>query len=193
MKFLKMSSILTLAACGLFFGAAVSADSSALILKAGSFTLSDADQRIGGINLTFEKNSSSELGGEFEWRRSDGAAFGIEILNYNNDWKSGIGTSGDNNTLALMFNAKRYFSATKSVLPFIGGGVGFASTEFSGPGGSASGDDLALQILAGIEVRGKQAGFYTEVKKLVSKPEDEFGDDIDVSGTGVFVGVSIFF
>lgn len=193
MKFPKLALTPLLAAGFLLVSIAARADSSALILKLGSFTLSDADQRISGIPLTFEDNSSGEFGGEFEFRRNDGAAFGIEILNYTNDWRSGVGTTGDNNTLALMFNAKRYFYATRSVLPYIGGGIGLASTDFTGPGGSASGDDLAFQILAGIEVRGRQAGLYTEVKHFISKPEDEFGDDIDVSGTGVFVGVSIYF
>lgn len=169
------------------------ADSVALIVKAGSFKLSDETQAISGISLTFDDKASGVFGGELEWRRNDNIAFGAELLLYSNDWRSGLGTVGDNDTLALLVNAKKYFAATKHVLPFIGAGIGFTSADFSGPGGSVSASDLALQAMAGIEFRGEKVGFYTEAKYLTSKPEDDVGANIDVSGVGIFAGVSITF
>ncbi len=45
----------------------------------------------------------------------------------------------------------------------------------------------------GVTVRAKKIGLYTEVKSFSSEPEDDFGDDIDVSGTGFFSGISFHF
>ncbi len=47
--------------------------------------------------------------------------------------------------------------------------------------------------MAGVTVRAKKIGLYTEVKSFSSQPEDDFGDDIDVSGTGFFGGIGFHF
>lgn len=169
------------------------AASTALILKTGSFTLSKESQSISGISLTFDDSASSVFGVELEWRKDDGTAFGAEVFGFSNDWRSNVATSGDNDTFAWMFNLKKYFAPSNTINPYIGAGIGFASADFSGPGGSATGSDFAIQAMAGLEVRVEKVGFYTEIKWFNSKPEDDFGDDIDVSGTGVFAGISIFF
>ncbi len=175
-----------------FLSQPVQAD-SALIVKAGSFELSDDTQGIsGGISLMFDKDASSVFAIEYEWG-IDKVVLGGELLGYSNDWDSSAATSGDNDTLAIMFNVKRYFEIHKSIQFYIGGGIGIASVDFDGPSGSAEGDDLALQVMAGVTVRAKKVGLYTEVKSFSSEPEDDFGDDIDVSGTGLFGGISFHF
>ena len=175
-----------------FLSHPVQAD-SALIVKAGSFELSDDTQGIsGGISLMFDKDASSVFAIEYEWG-IDEVVLGGELLGYSNDWDSSAATSGDNDTLAIMFNVKRYFEIHKSIQVYIGGGIGIASVDLDGPSGSATGDDLALQVMAGVTVRAKKVGFYTEVKSFSSEPEDDFGDDIDVSGTGLFGGMSFHF
>ncbi len=175
-----------------FLSHPVQAD-SALIVKAGSFELSEDTQGIsGGISLMFDKDASSVFAIEYEWG-IDEVVLGGELLGYSNDWDSSAATSGDNDTLAIMFNVKRYFEIHKSIQVYIGGGIGIASVDLDGPSGSATGDDLALQVMAGVTVRAKKVGFYTEVKSFSSEPEDDFGDDIDVSGTGFFGGISFHF
>jgi opacity protein-like surface antigen len=175
-----------------FLSHPVQAD-SALIVKAGSFELSEDTQGIsGGISLMFDKDASSVFAIEYEWG-IDEVVLGGELLGYSNDWDSSAATSGDNDTLAIMFNVKRYFEIHKSIQFYIGGGIGIASVDLDGPSGSATGDDLALQVMAGVTVRAKKVGLYTEVKSLSSEPEDDFGDDIDVSGTGFFGGISFHF
>ncbi len=175
-----------------FLSHPVQAD-SALIVKAGSFELSDDTQGIsGGISLMFDKDASSVFSIEYEWG-IDKVVLGGELLGYSNDWDSSAATSGDNDTLAIMFNVKRYFEIHKSIQFYIGGGIGIASVDFDGPSGSAEGDYLALQVMAGVTVRAKKIGLYTEVKSFSSEPEDDFGDDIDVSGTGLFGGISFHF
>jgi len=193
-KLLKRLAAAPLAlALGLSFSTTANADPVALIIKTGSYTLSDESQRISNITLTFEDKADGLFGLELEWRQPTGTAFGLELLRFTNDWRSNVGTRGDNDTLALLFNVKKYFNASKVVRPYIGAGIGVASVDFTGPGGSASGEDLALQAMGGIEFRGQKVGFYTEVKYLSSKPEDDVGANINVSGTGLFAGLSIFF
>ena len=175
-----------------FLGPPARAD-SALIVKAGSFELSDDTQDIsGGVSLMFDEDASGVFSIEYEWG-IDKVVVGAELLGYENDWNSSEPSSGDNDTLAIMFNVKRYFEIRKSIQFYIGGGIGIASVDFDGPGGSAEGDDLALQVMAGVTVRANKVGLYTEVKSFSSEPEDDFGDDIDVSGTGLFGGISFHF
>lgn len=192
MKPLMSVFLLIVMAATTFLSHPVQAD-SALIVKAGSFKLSDDTQGIsGGISLMFDEDASSVFAIEYEWG-IDKVVLGGELLGYSNDWDSSVATSGDNDTLAIMFNVKRYFEIHKSIEFYIGGGIGIASVDFDGPSGSATGDDLALQVMAGVTVRAKKVGLYTEVKSFSSEPEDEFGDDIDVSGTGLFGGISFHF
>lgn len=172
----------------------VLAEGVALVLKTGTFTLSEESQSLSGIPLAFDDSASGVFGIELEWRMAGGTGFGLELVRYGNDWSSGIGTRGDNDTTGLLFNAKKYFDVSPSVHPYVGAGIGFAGIDFDGPGGSASGSDLALQAMAGIDFRvGEKLGIYTEVKYLTSEPEDDFGDNVDVTGTGFFVGLSVGF
>lgn len=175
----------------IFLSHPVQAD-SALIIKAGSFELSDDTQRITAGSLVFDEDASGVFSIEYEWG-FDRVVLGAELLGYSNDWNSSAATSGDNDTLAIMFNGKRYFGIGETLLFYVGGGVGVASVDFDGPGGSAQGDDFALQVMAGVTVRGGNIGFYSELKSFSAEPEDDFGDDIDVSGTGLFGGVSFHF
>ncbi len=186
---LSMAAITTT----MFLSPTAQAD-SALIIKTGSYTLSDEAQNLGGgaATVTFDEDASGVFGVEYEWGLGN-TTIGGELLTYSNDWDSDVPSSGDNDTLAIMFNVKRYFEIHKSIQFYIGGGIGIAFVDFDGPGGSAEGDDLALQVMAGVTVRAKKVGLYTEVKSFSSEPEDDFGDEIDVSGTGLFGGISFHF
>lgn len=176
----------------LTFSAAARADWD-LIVKTGAFKLSKDSQTVSGVGLTFDDSASGVFGIEGQYRLRPDVTLGGELLRYKNDWKSSIGTSGDADTTALMFNIKKYFNTSKKVQPYIGGGIGFASTDLNGPGGTGTGDGLALQAMGGVELRFKKVGFYSELKWLGAKPEDEAGEKIDVSGVGLFAGVAIHF
>lgn len=193
MKLLLRGTLVMSAVVGSLCASPTMADPVALIVKAGSFKLSDESQSISGLPLTFDDKASGVFGGELEWRTKENVAFGAELLLYSNDWRSGASTTGDNDTLALMVNAKRYFAVSKNVFPFVGAGLGLASVDFSGPGGSASGSDFAMQAMVGIEFRAEKIGFYTEAKYLTSKPEDDVGAEINVTGVGLFAGLSVMF
>ncbi|BAU49472.1 hypothetical protein SVA_2924 [Sulfurifustis variabilis] len=169
------------------------ADGGVIIIKTGTFTLSEESQSISGISLAFDDSASGVFGIELEWRMAGGTGLGVELVRYVNDWDPVFG-KGDNDTTALLFNAKKYFAVSPTVQPYVGAGIGFAGVDFEGPGGSASASDLALQAVAGIDFRlGEKFGVYTEAKYLTSEPEDDEGDNVDVTGTGFFLGLTIGF
>lgn len=189
-----LPSLLVVAVCVMACGSPTANADGSIVIKSGSFTLSNDTQNISNsISLTFDEDASGVFDVEGEWRLGDHVAIGGELLSYSNDWVSNVGTSGDNDTLVLMFNGKRYFGPTKLVQPYIGAGIGIASVDFDGLGGSSSGEDLALQVMGGISVRRGKLGFYSELRWLSSEPEDGAGQDIDVSGTGLFAGLSFQF
>jgi hypothetical protein len=51
----------------------------------------------------------------------------------------------------------------------------------------------ALQGMTGIAFRWRHFGIYTELKYERAEVEDAAGEAVDVSGTGLFAGVSVQF
>ncbi|MFQ6023440.1 MAG: outer membrane beta-barrel protein [Acidiferrobacterales bacterium] len=187
-------SLLVVAMCTLPGISSTASADGTIVIKTGSFAFSDDTQNLsGGVNLTFDEDASGVFGVEGEWHVSDKVAIGGEFLSYSNDWDSNVGTSGDVDTIALMFNARRYFGIGKLLRFHIGSGIGLASTDFEGPGGSVSDDSIALQAMGGLSVQRGQLGFFSELKLFVSEPEDDLGDEIEVSGTGLFAGITFAF
>ena len=194
----KYYLVVVLTVCGLTLGNSNSfASNGAIIFKTGNYTLSDDFQTLDAtltvIDLTIDEDSSGVFGIEAEWHTNNNFALGGELLRFKNDWVSDAPSTGDIDATLLMFSAKKYFDLTRWLHPYIGLGVGIAVADFEGPGGNAAAVDLAIQAKAGIEFFGEPVGLYTEVKSLSSKPEDSDGDEIDISGTGVFAGISIKF
>lgn len=103
------------------------------------------------------------------------------------------GFDGSMAVVAALVNAKKYFSATKTVHPYVGAGIGSAATDFTGDVISGNGFGLALQAMAGVEFRSEKVGIYTEAKFLSADTEDEADENADASGSGIFAGLSIFF
>lgn len=179
-------------ACGV--SAPALADSIAVIVKAGSFSLSKDRQTIVGGNIEFDDSSSGVFGIEGEWRQTNGLALGIEYLQYENDLgaPSVVGT-GTMDTSVVLFNVKKYFRPTATVNPYIGAGFGAAAVDFSGDIITGSAGGFALQATGGVEFRWDKVGFYTELKALVAEAEDEVGEQVKASGSGIFAGISISF
>ncbi len=168
-----------------------------LILKTGSFQLASASQQIvvPGLSGSTRNFSSAGLayGLEGEWRMETGFAFGMEVFGYSQDWTTtGFAVSGDMAVTNVLCNAKNYFRPGATMQPYLGVGIGAASTSFSGAmTGSASG--AAVQGMAGIAFRWQQIGIYTEFKYEHAEVEDEAGVKVDASGTGLFAGMSVYF
>jgi outer membrane protein W len=165
-----------------------------VIIKTGAFRLSESSQQLSdGTNLDFDQNASGVVGVEAGWRSQEGLALTGELLGYRNNWSSDMNISGHVDTGAVFFNIKKYFNAAHKVQPYLGIGLGYAGVDFSSQGEHGYAGDTAYQAMVGLAVRGKTFGFYSELNYLSSKPQDNIGDQIDVSGTGLFAGLLISF
>jgi opacity protein-like surface antigen len=165
----------------------------ALILKTGSFEMSDRSQVVGGLQSQFDSSADGVIGAELEWRDRSGFAFGGELYRFTNNIVA-VGTSltGEMEVVAFLANAKKYFEITGFLYPYVGAGLGVASSSFSGDlTGNASGP--AYQAMAGIEFRSKNIGLYTELKYLSSKTEDSANAKIKIGGTGKNLGLGVSF
>jgi len=168
-----------------------------LILKGGSFQLANDSQTIVLLNRTFSA-ASLAYGLEGEWRLENGFAFGMELFGHSQDYTTAGSTApGDMTVTSVFFNAKKYFRPSAVVQPYIGVGFGSATTDLSGAiTGSAAG--YALQGMAGVAFRWRHVGIYTEFKYAHAETEGTNTDTglpeiVDVSGTGLFVGMSVHF
>lgn len=187
------TATILLIVAGTTLSAPVRANSGAVILKTGTVKLADEVQPRGGnTTLTYDDTPSNVVGVEVEWRRLDGWSLGLDFITYDSDWRSSGGVEGDTVTTALLFSAKKYFDATQVVKPYLGAGVGLARVAFTSGGNTTAENDLAYQAVGGIEFRGEQAGLYTEASYFVAEPKIG-SNDVNVSGIGYFVGVSVFF
>ncbi|HSD96997.1 MAG TPA: hypothetical protein VLB06_07635, partial [Sulfuricaulis sp.] len=165
----------------------------ALILKTGRFDMSDRSQVIGGLQSEFDSKASGVLGVELEWRDRSGFALGGELYRFTNKITV-VGTSleGEMEAVAFLVNAKKYFEITDLLYPYVGAGLGAATSSFSGDlTGSASGP--AYQAMAGIEFRSRNIGLYTELKYLSSSTEDSAGAKIKIGGNGKNLGLGVSF
>jgi len=165
----------------------------ALILKTGRFDMSDRSQVIGGLQSEFDSKASGVLGVELEWRDRSGFAFGGELYRFTNKIVAvGTALEGEMKAVAFLVNAKKYFEITGFLYPYVGAGLGAATSSFSGDlTGSASGP--AYQAMAGIEFRSQNIGLYTELKYLSSSTEDSAGTKIKIGGNGKHLGLGVSF
>ncbi len=162
-----------------------------LIAKLGSFQMASDSQIILGSSRSFSA-ANMAYGLEGEWRLENGFAFGMELFGHAQDYTTAGLASGDMAVTNVFFNAKKYFRPGAIVQPYIGAGIGAASASFSGAiTGSAGG--AAVQGMAGVAFRWQWVGIYTEFKYENAETEDAAGEKVDVSGTGLFAGMSVQF
>jgi hypothetical protein len=167
-----------------------------LIAKLGSFQLANDSQIILGSSRSFSA-ASMAYGLEGEWRLENGFAFGMELFGHTQDYATAGVASGDMAVTNVFFNAKKYFRPGAIVQPYLGAGIGAASTTFSGAiTGSAGG--FALQGMTGIAFRWRHFGIYTEFKYEHAESEGTnattgASETVDVTGTGLFAGMSVQF
>jgi hypothetical protein len=168
-----------------------------LILKMGSFRLGDGSQNILGAPLDFSSTATA-WGLEGEWRIPSDFAFGLEVGSRSHSYTSVVpGASGDMQVTSVYVNAKKYFRATPIVQPYVGAGLGAATTKFSGGvTGSASG--FAAQAMTGVAFRWERFGVYTELKYQSARTRGTNASTgasvpVDASGMGLYAGVDVHF
>ena len=165
-----------------------------MLLKTGVITLSEESQSLLGTDLIYDDSASGVLAIEGYYQFDSGFTIGGELLKYSAEFTT-VGSNQVHNVdvLAVMGTAKKFFRVGSSLQPYIGAGLGFATTDISGPsfGGNTSG--VAYQLMAGLEYRSDSIGVFGEFKMLSADTEDDGGESVDVSGTGLFAGVAFHF
>lgn len=180
-------------ACGLLllgFGLVAQAE-NAIIVKTGKFKLTHDTQTLDDAPRSIDDDARNITGLGWEDRAGDGLAQGVEFVRYTNRWRSPASVEGDITSRLLMFTIKKY-QDRGLYYPYFGAGIGLAHANVGGGGiklDPAIG--LALQIIGGVELRFEGFGLYTELKGLYAESGNFGGDDVNVSGIGLFVGFSI--
>ncbi len=165
----------------------------ALLLGAGAFALDEPRQQVGGAPYQFEEDSDRAFAGALEYRHVSGVAIGGELFLYRHTVSIPAASSrGEQDVVGVVINAKYYRSVADFVYPFVGAGFGAATNRFSGDF-SGSGSGVAAQLMAGVELRFKNAGLYAQYKKLSADLEDDGGQRIDIGGDGILAGLSLSF
>ena len=163
-----------------------------LVTKIGTFELDKASQ---SSSRNFTTKSDSVFGLEYEWHMWKGLSIGGEFFYYENDFTSP--TSRTAEISSHLFNVKYHFNHEGAFQPFIGVGRGFTFIAATGESFIDTHFGVAYQYTAGFTYRFKHVGIYAEYKVLNSRPEDEFGSitvsEIDTSGEGLLMGVSVLF
>jgi len=164
-----------------------------LMLKTGTLTLSDNAQTILGTARQFDESVSGLYAIEAYYQFDSGIAFGGEILGYTAEFTTAGIDKHDVDVTILFANVKNYFRVNSSLQPFIGAGIGAASTDISGSTISGNTSGIAYQLMAGIEYRGTDIGVFGEFKYVGADTESDSNESVDVSGTGILAGVSFHF
>ena len=168
-----------------------------LILKGGSFRLGHGSQNILGFTRDFSSTATA-WGLEGEWRIPADFAFGLEVGGHSHSYTSvGSTATGDMSVTSVFVNAKYYFRGAAIVQPYVGAGLGVATTDFSG-GVTGSATGFAVQAMTGVAFRWEHFGLYTELTYQGAKTR---GTDaatgasvpVDASGMGLYAGVDVHF
>lgn len=165
-----------------------------LMFKLGSVSLSEDSQTILGSERSFDNNASSPYAVEVDYQFDTGLSLGGELMGYTAKFSTvGANDSYDVDAHILLANAKQYFRTQASLQPYLGAGIGVATTDVSGPSISGNTSSFAYQLLAGVEYRTSSVGVFGEVKYIGADTEDDNGEKINVSGTGIFGGIAFHF
>lgn len=164
-------------------------------LKGGAMNLWDNTQTLDGTARAIDDTSQRTFAIGVEHRRRNGAAFGMEYLNYRNAFTPPAGAdTGLAKTEVLQFIARKYFLREPVVHPFLGLGIGTSRTtvSFDTPTAYTKYDwTLALQLNGGVEfLLDENFSASVEIKTLYSDVDNVH---YDPSATGIFFGAAVLF
>lgn len=96
--------------CGVGVAAPSHADAVAVIVKSGSFRISQDRQTIDGGTIQLDDGASGVFGLEGEWHQASGLAIGVEYPQYENDLGiSSAARTGTMETSVPLLNIEKYF------------------------------------------------------------------------------------
>ena len=174
--------------------AAITPGGVGLMLKLGSMTLAEDTQTLYTVDRSFDDSVSGLYAIEAYYEFNSGFAVGGELLSYSTEFTTtGMNDTHNVDVYVLVANAKQYFRPYTSLQPYIGAGVGIATTDVSGPTVTGNTSGVAYQLLAGIEYRSRSIGGFGEIKYLGADTESNDNQSIDVSGTALLAGIAFHF
>ncbi len=169
-------------------------DNLGLMLKVGAMSLSSSTQFIVGADRSFDKSTSLPYGVDIYYRFSSGLTVGGELIQYTANFTTvGLSDEHDVDVTLVMANVKKYFRNETKLQPFIGAGLGTVVVDISGPAVSGSSTGVAFQLMGGLEYRMSNIGFFGELKYIDAMSESDNNEKVDVSGTGIFTGITFHF
>lgn len=187
---MRTRQLLILTAFALLYGLGAPARADdAFIFKTGVMRHAHTEQDIDNARRALDDTSDDAYALAWEKRLERDRALGVELVRFNTAWQGPAAARGEIKSRIVMFTAKRYLPQPGNWYPFVGVGIGGAHATISGLDFDPA-IGLALQVGGGVEWRSELLGVYAEVKGLYAKPGNTFGDDINNSGVGAFVGIS---
>lgn len=176
----------------LLLGAPSAFAQDALILTIGAMNAAHNQQTVAGAQDALKSVTSGAYGLAWEKRHYNGIAYGAEYLIYNNS----IATSGHSGTVTsrlLMLTLKKYHRPWAHVYPYVGASAGLVATSVSGVSGH-TGVGPALEVDGGVEFEWAHSlGIYTELRGLYAPSGAIYGTHVNVSGVGLYAGLSLLF
>ncbi|MHB8254759.1 MAG: hypothetical protein ACYDEV_13920 [Acidiferrobacter sp.] len=176
----------------LLFGAPSAFAQDALILSVGAMNLAHNHQTIAGNDSALQAGTSGTYGVAWEQRHYNGIAYGAEYLIYNNQISAG-GHDGQVTSRLVMFTLKKYHRPAPHIYPYVGVSAGLADTSVTGVSGG-TGLGPALEVDGGVEFEWAHSlGFYTELRGIYAPSGSIYGTRANVSGVGLYAGLSLLF
>lgn len=164
----------------------------ALILTVGAMNAAHTQQMIAGTDDTLQSVTTSAYGLAWEKRHYNGIAYGAEYLIYNNKIASAA-RHGTATSRLLMLTLKKYHRPWAHVYPYVGASAGLVTTSVTGVRGH-TGIGPALEVDGGVEFEWAHSlGIYTELRGLYAPSGALYGTHLNVSGVGLYVGLSLLF
>lgn len=164
-----------------------------LQIKLGSLSTAKQTQNILSADRQFDHSASGVYGIEFDYQTHAGISYGGELLGYKLAYTTvGATGSGDVSVQALMALAKQYYQIRNRLQPYLGIGLGLATTSVSGAiTGNTTG--FAYQALAGVDYRFATMDIFAEYKYIGVQTKSSNSQKIDASGSGIFLGAAFHF
>jgi hypothetical protein len=206
MKRRRASLLFVCAALSAIVALPVSADTPAparpdgvvFTVKGGALKLVDDTQTIDGTPRQFDDSSTNVLALELERRfRNENAAIGGELMRYSSRYRDATVAASDfdenMHALSVLMTGKYFFGDGHTFEPYVAGGVGLALAHDEGGPIRGLAVGLGVKGALGLQLRSDRLGVRVELFQLFGRPDDERGDEIDVSVRGVMVGATFFF
>ncbi|MDA8390844.1 MAG: hypothetical protein M0Z76_08980 [Gammaproteobacteria bacterium] len=164
----------------------------ALIVTLGAFHIAHTTQAVNGVRTQFSAGTNNDYNIAWEQRHYNGIAYGAQYTIFSGHVTQPGGV-GSVTARLFMATLKRYAHPWPHTYPFIGASAGLADVRYGGFN-ARTGVGPAFAIDAGVEFElAHMIGLYTEVRGLYAQGGDIYGTNTNLSGVGVYGGLSFLF